>query len=189
MTYASVTPPAAEPLALADIKAHLRIEADLEDELLASLARVAREHLERVTGLSLISQGWRLYLDGWPDSGVLEIARGPVLAVTAVRAFDGLGEESEVALAGHVLDGVGRPARLWLRQRPSAGQAINGIEVDFTAGFGESGAEVPDLLKRAMLLHAAHMYEFRGAVPIEMQPAGMPDGYDRLISPFLMRRL
>lgn len=189
MTYALITPPAAEPLALADIKAHLRIDGTEEDGLLAGLIRVAREHLERATGLVLISQGWRLYLDDWPESGVLEISRGPVLSVEAVRSFDELGEENEVALAGHVLDGVRRPARLWLRERPAVRQAINGVEVDFTAGFGESAADVPDTLKRAMLVHAAHMYEFRGAVPIDMQPASVPEGYDRLIAPFLMRRL
>jgi uncharacterized phiE125 gp8 family phage protein len=189
MTYALITPPAAGPLSLAELKAHIRIDGDDDDALLASLIRTARGHLERTAGLALISQGWRLYLDGWPEAGVIEISRGPVLSVDAVRAFDELGEESGIPLAGHVLDGVRRPARLWLRERPAARQAINGVEVDFTAGFGEAGEDVPDMLKRAMLMHAAHMYEFRGAVPIEMQPAGMPDGYDRLIAPFLMRRL
>nr|WP_246734391.1 hypothetical protein [Rhizobium sp. RHZ02] len=29
--------------------------------------------------------------------------------------------------------------------------AASGIEIDFSAGFGESGAEVPDTLKRALL--------------------------------------
>jgi uncharacterized phiE125 gp8 family phage protein len=189
MTYVCITPPVAEPLALAEIKAHLRIDGTGEDGLLTGLIKVAREHLERATGLALISQGWRLHLDCWPEIGALAISRGPVLTVDAIRAFDELGEESEVTLAGHLLDGVRRPARLWLRERPAARQAINGIEVDFTAGFGESGADVPDTLKRAMLVHAAHMYEFRGAVPVEMQPASVPDGYDRLVAPFLMRRL
>lgn len=189
MTYVLISPPGAEPISLAELKAHLRLDGNDEDALLTSLIRVAREHLERTAGLALISQGWRLFLDRWPESGAIEIARGPVLSVQAVRAFDELGEESEISLAGHVLDGVRRPARLWLRERPGARQAINGVEVDFTAGFGEAGEDVPDMLKRAMLIHAAHMYEFRGAVPVEMQPAGIPEGYDRLVAPFLMRRL
>lgn len=189
MTYSLVVPPSAEPLSLAGFKAHLRVEGDDEDDLLTGLIRAARAHLERTAGLALISQGWRLYLDCWPGPGVLDIAVGPVISVDAVRAYDELGEESEIALAGHVLDGIRRPARLWLRARPDARQSINGIEVDFTAGFGETGEEVPDTLKRAMLIHAAHMYEFRGAVPLEMQPAGVPEGYDRLLAPFLIRRL
>lgn len=189
MTYALITPPAAEPISLAELKAHIRIDGDDEDALLASLIGTARDHLERTAGLALISQGWRLYLDDWLESGAIEIARGPVRSIDAVRAFDELGQESAISLAGHVLDGIQRPARLWLRERPAVRQAINGVEVDFTAGFGEASEDVPDMLKRAMLIHAAFMYEFRGAVPVEMQPAGMPDGYDRLIAPFLIRRL
>ena len=189
MTYALITAPVAEPLTLAEIKAHLRIDGTAEDGLLTSLITTVREYLERATGLALISQGWRLYLDTWPGSGVLEISRGPVISIEAVRTFDELGDESAVPLTGHVLDGVRRPARLWLRESVGVRQAINGVEVDFTAGFGESGADVPDTLKRAMLLHAAHCYEFRGAVPLDMQPASVPEAYDRLVAPFLMRRL
>ena len=184
-----MTPPGAEPISPAELKAHLRIDGDDEDDLLVSLVRVARNHLERTAGLALISQGWRLYLDRWPEAGIVEIGRGPVLSIAVVRAYDELGAESEIPLTGHVLDGACRPARLWLRTRPEARQAINGVEVDFTAGFGEAGEDVPDTLKRAMLIHAAHMYEFRGAVPVEMQPASVPDGYDRLVAPYLMRRL
>lgn len=189
MTYALISPPVAEPVTLAEFKAHLRIDADHEDSLLQALLLAAREHLERVAGLALISQGWRLYLDRWPQSGLVEIARGPVLSIEAVRTYDAFGEESEISLAGHVLDGAGRPARFWLRAPPASGQAINGVEVDFVAGFGEAAGEVPDTLKRAIKIHAAHMYEFRGAVPVDMQPAGIPQGYDRLVAPHMMRRL
>jgi uncharacterized phiE125 gp8 family phage protein len=189
MTYAVITPPAAEALTLADVKPHLRIDESDEDDLLEQLIIVAREHLERTTGLALISREMRLYLDGWPQAGVVEIARGPVQAVSEVRVYDDAGVETTVDLAGHVLDGATRPARLWLPSRPSPGQALNGIEVDFTAGFGEAATDVPDTLKRAMLVHIAQMYEFRGAVPVEAQPAAVPEGYDRLVAPFMIRRL
>jgi uncharacterized phiE125 gp8 family phage protein len=189
MTYAVITPPAAEALTLADVKAHLRIDQDHEDGLLAGLIAVARQHLERTAGLALISQEMRLYLDCWPQAGFIEITRGPVQAVNEVRIYDDTGVEANVDLSGRVLDGTARPARLWLRNRPSPGQALNGIEVDFTAGFGEAGTDVPDTLKRAMLVHIAQMYEFRGAVPVGDQPAAVPGGYERLVAPFAMRRL
>lgn len=189
MTYALITPPAAEALTLAQAKAHLRIDLDDEDDLIASLIATAREHLERTTGLCLITCGLRLYLDRWPATGVIDIGRGPVRAVTEIRTYDGQGVEAAVDLAGHVLDGAAHPARLWLRNRPAPSQAMNGVEIDFTAGFGEAGTDVPDSLKRAMLVHIAQMYEFRGAVPADQQPAAIPEGYDRLVAPFAMRRL
>ena len=97
--------------------------------------------------------------------------------------------QGEISLDGHVLDGLSRPARLWLRTRPEPRQAINGVEVDFTAGFGEAGEDVPDTLKRAMLTHVAAMYELRGVLAPADQPGAVPAGYDRLIAPFRMRRL
>jgi uncharacterized phiE125 gp8 family phage protein len=48
---------------------------------------------------------------------------------------------------------------------------------------------VPDVLKRAMLIHIAAMYELRGAVSRADQPATVPAGYERLIAPYRRRAL
>jgi uncharacterized phiE125 gp8 family phage protein len=189
MTYALTTPPFAEPLTLAEVRAHLRLDQSDEEELLSALIKTACEHLERETGLCLIRQTWRLYLDQWPRDGIIRISRFPVQAIHTVTVYGADGTAVEVSLEDHLLDGQGRPARLWLRSPPQPGQAVNGIEIDFSAGFGEAGADVPDTLKRAMLVHIAHMFAFRGVVSPDQQPAGVPDGYERLIAPFRMRRL
>ena len=110
-------------------------------------------------------------------------------AVTAVTVYDGDGEPQAVDLDGHLLDGHARPARLWLRDVPQPGRAMKGIEVELSAGFGESGADLPETLKRAMLTHVAAMYACRGAVAVEAQPAIVPPGYERLIAPFCRRGL
>jgi len=187
MTYATTLPPAAEALTLADVKAHLRIDDAGEDGLLSGLIAVARAHLEQTAGLALISRPMRLWRDAWPCANVLDIAIGQ--AITDIRVYDATGSEISVDLGGLVLDGAARPARLWMKNMPAPGQAVNGIEIDFIAGFGEAGADVPDTLKRAMLIHIALMYEFRGAVALDQQPAAVPEGYERLIAPFLIRRL
>lgn len=187
MTIAELSPPAGEPITLAEAKAHLRIDGVQEDTLIEDLIRAAREHLEQVTGLALMARGFRLYRDAWPEDGLIQIARGPVQAIDAVTVYDAAGLPAELSLTGAILDGRPRPARLLLPARPEPGKAMNGIEIDFTAGFGEAAAEVPDTLKRALLLHVAHLYEFRGAVPPDLQPASVPTGYERLIAPW--RRL
>jgi uncharacterized phiE125 gp8 family phage protein len=189
MTIAELTPPAAEPVTLAEVKAHLRLDAADEDALLAGLMRAAREHLEGETGLALIARTFRLYLDDWPAARVIQIARGPVQTIETVTVYDAAGMPVEADTAGYVLDGTARPARLVLPQRPSTTRAVNGIEIDFTAGFGESGADVPDTLKRALLLHVAAMFELRGVLSLDDQPGAVPQGYDRLIAPYRMRRL
>ena len=88
MTYVLITPPSAEPLTLAEARAHLRIDQHDEDALLLSLIRTARDHLERETGLCLIAQSWRLYLDRWMQDGIIRIARSPIQAIQNIRVHD-----------------------------------------------------------------------------------------------------
>lgn len=193
MTLVELAPPGAEAITLAETKAHLRVDGTAEDDLLAALIRTAREHLERETGLALITRSFRLYLDAWPEGRVIRIVKGPVQAIEAVTVYDDAGMPAEIDVAGAVLDGTARPARLVLPAQASAfpgpGRMLNGIEIDFTAGFGEAGTDVPDTLKRAMLAHVAAMYELRGVVAAADQPGAVPACYDRLVAPFRMRRL
>lgn len=189
MTYALLSMPAAEPLTLGDVKAHLRIDTTDEDGLLTGLIRVAREHLERATGLMLITQSFRLYLDSVSEDGIIRVLKGPLQRLDAIRIYDAAGFPVELdvsaipfergVVAGRILAGSGL----------ITSRAIQGVEVDFTGGFGASGNEVPDSIRRALLLHVAAMFEYRGAVALADQPAVLPDGYERLLGPFQMRRL
>ena len=188
MTLIQTDPPLAEPVTLAELKAHLRIDASDENDLLEGLIRVARAHLEAVTGVALMSQGFRLLLDDWPRGQVIQLMKTPVQTVDAILVYDADGVAQNLDLSGLLLDATAHPARLVIRERPRPVQPINGIEIEFTAGFG-TGSEVPTELKRAILIHAAHLHEFRGAVTLDMQPAAIPPGYERLISPWLRRSL
>ncbi|RFZ88071.1 hypothetical protein D0Y60_09500 [Shinella sp. WSJ-2] len=189
MTITELLPPDVEPVTLAEVKAHLRLETTEEDTLLTALIHTARLHLESQTGLCLISRLLRLYLDDWPEGRVIQIARGPVQTIEIVTVYDSSGAPVELDTAGYVLDGAARPARLVLPERRATERALNGIEIDFTAGFGESGADVPDTLKRALTLHVAAMFELRGVLSLDDQPGAVPQGYERLIAPHCQRRL
>lgn len=189
MTLFRTTAPAAEPVTLAEAKANLRIDHGHEDDLLSGLIRAAREEVERAAGLALIEQGWRLTLDRLPRSGDVLLQRHPVKEVLAVTAYDREGGASVIDPQAYILDPHARPARLHFLQRPLSGRAGNGIEIDFSAGFGEAGADVPDLIKRAIHLLIAHWYEFRAAFGAGEQPVAFPAGYERLIAPFRLRRI
>ena len=189
MTFATITPPAAEPVTLPEAKNHLRLDSAIDDALVTSLVVAARQYLEAATGLWLITQTQRLYLDDWPLSQVIQIDRGPVQSLVSALVYNAAGIAVPLSLQGHVLDGKARPARIWLADQPATAKAINGIEIDFIAGFGATGNDVPGGLKRAILLHVGLMYELRGAVSLSNQPAAIPEGYDRLIAPYCARRL
>lgn len=189
MTIVVTDPAVGEVLSLAEAKAYLRVETDAEDTLIETLIRVAREHLESAAGLSLLSQGFRLFLDDWPKAHAVLIRKHPVRTLDAVTIYDQEGLPVPIDLATVVLDKARRPARLVVKAIRAPARIVNGIEIEFTAGFGESGAEVPDVLKRAMLLHVAAMYEIRGGVEPGQQPATVPAGYDRLVAPWQRRAL
>lgn len=189
MTLFRTVEPAVEPISPAEAKAHLRIDHDSEDTLLSGLIRAAREEVERSTGLALIEQSWRLALDRWPRDGRVLLRRTPVREVLSVTVFDGDGGASVLSPAHYELDLLSSPARLFLANPSEPGATLNGIEIDFTAGFGESGTDVPDLLKRALLILVAHWYEFRGAFGADAQPVSIPDSYRRLIAAYRAPRL
>jgi len=181
--------PGAEPVTLAELKQYLRLGHASEDELLSGLIRSAREDLERATGLALIEQGWRLVLDRLPRDGIILLPRHPVREVTSVTFYDANGEPTVVSPDAYQSDLLSRPARMFLTQAPVNLRAMNGVEVDFVCGFGEAGPDVPDLLRRAIMLLAAHWYEFRTSYGPSDQPVSYPAGYDRMISAYVERRL
>lgn len=158
--------PVAEPLSLDEIKAHLRIDIDAEDGLLAGFLIAAREAVERYLRRALISQGWQLVLDCWPE-GPVRFPRPPLIEVDAVRVFDAEGVASVVDPALYHLERRAEPGFLLPAQGerlPRPERRHGGIEIDFTAGFGESWADVPAPIRQALLMMIAELYERRGRV-------------------------
>ena len=63
-----ITAPAIEPVTVAEVKEHLRIDEDDEDALLTTFIEVAREYCEGYQNKAYITQTWDLWLDDFPDS-------------------------------------------------------------------------------------------------------------------------
>ncbi len=181
------TPPAAEPVTLAEAKAHLRISHSDEDELINRLIAAGRHHLEGRTGLCLINQTWSCYRDRWPDFPDVELPVSPLQTVSAVNVY---GEDDVAAVldpAHYVVDRASRPARLVLRSSrlwPLPGRVANGIEIVVVAGFGAAGSDVPQPLRQALLELVAHWYGNRGETA-----AALPLNLSALIKSFREARL
>lgn len=189
MTPIRITPPEVEPVTLAELKLFLRLAHASEDDLLAGLIRAAREDVERVTGLALIEQSWRLAIDRLPRDSIIPLPRHPVKEVLSVTLYDADGTPRILEASAYQIDTLSRPARILLHKKPGGLRALNAMEVDFIAGFGEAGPDVPDLLCRAIIQLAAHWYEFRASYGPSDQPVSYPAGYHRMISSYIERRL
>ncbi|MGQ4272459.1 head-tail connector protein [Terrihabitans sp. B22-R8] len=156
-----LTKPDEEPVSLDDIRGFLRLDHDDEDELLVRLIAAARRHVETATGKKLMTQIWRLVLDDWPASGLVNVPLSPLVAVRAARLRRADGTEVPLDAGGWVLD---CSARLHIAGGPAVLRPFGGIEVDVEAGFGPAAAVPPDLAQ-AMRLLVAHWYEHRTLEP------------------------
>jgi uncharacterized phiE125 gp8 family phage protein len=186
------SPPAAEPVTLAEAKAFLRVDHADEDALIASLALAARMHLERVLSLAMISQGWNLMLDRWP-AGPVPLPLYPVWSISAVTVFAADGTPATVPLGDVDLDSASRPIRLARKKTgigwPPPGRSINGIEIAFVAGFGAAAASVPEPLRQAVLRLTADWYETRATVAVGDGGSPLPSSVSTLVSPYRARRV
>lgn len=190
MSLDLIAGPAVEPVSVAEAKAHMRIDGNAEDGFIASLITTSRLHVEAALGLALVTQRWLWRFDRWPDEGAVQLPLRPVQSVEAVRILPASGTAATVVSSSYTLDGAGNPARLMPKAAlPGPGVAINGIEMEFTAGFGAAAADVPAPVRQAVLLLVAHWYENREPVAVGAQPVPVPAMVSELLLPFRTVRL
>ena len=169
--------PATPALSLATAKDHLRVEHEGDDVLIARLVEAATAAIEGPNGIgvALVTQTWRLSLDGYLPLP-LELPLGPVQAVTGISYTDADGDTQTLDPALYSLDTDNRPARIvqsFSAPLPAVRRQLATVKVTFTAGYGTADA-VPADLQSAMLLMVGHLYHHREAVdrPLQELPLG-----------------
>ncbi|AHB49044.1 hypothetical protein W911_12515 [Hyphomicrobium nitrativorans NL23] len=188
--------PAVEPVSVSAAKAHLRIDGDAEDILIASLIVTSRLHVEAALGLALISQEWRLTLDKWPEprsskNAAVRFPLRPVHSIEEVRVRGADGTPDVLPPERYLLDQDALTPRLvpngesW----PAPGLPVSGIEIDFEAGMGAEAEEVPEPIRHAILLLVAHWYEHRDPMEIGSAGAAIPHAVSDLLKPYREVRL
>ncbi len=181
MPLTLLSPPAAEPVALQDLKDHLRVDGDAEDGVIAAALASAVRAIEARAGLAIMTQVWRLTLDAAPaETLILPIA--PVTSLDAVTVSGAAVSLSAYEFAPGAPAKL-RPAAPW----PAPANRIGDVVIDFTAGFA-SADDIPASLTQAVKMLAAHFYENReGAVAARVY--SLPRGVDALIAPWRELRL
>lgn len=176
-----ITPPASEPVTVAEMRSYLRIESADHDALLAELIAAARDTVESDCGLSLITTTWRSYQNIKSPRSVrigadffdqIDVDRGPVLAITALT-----------------LSGVTTSFTGWQTRGPMGkavyapvGLDLSAVKIDFTCGYSAANL-IPPRLIRAIKLLVAHWFENRQAYE-EASLEEVRLGYNKLVSGF-----
>jgi uncharacterized phiE125 gp8 family phage protein len=167
-------------LPMAELRAQLRLgtgfaDDGMQDGLLEAHLRGALAAIEGRTGKAVIGRRFRLRLDDWRDAAAQALPLAPVSAVVSVTVFDAAGTGTPVAAdRWRLVPDTHRPrlaaAGVTLPAVPYGGRA----EVVFDAGFG-AWAAVPRDLGLAVLMLAAHRYEFRHDGGGQGMPAAILD--------------
>lgn len=180
-------------LPVEEFKAHLRLgsgfgQDDVQNAVLTSFLRAAVVAIEARTGKILIERDFVLSVVAWRNATAENLPVAPVRAVTAVTQVDRLGARVAVSGDAYWLERDGhqprlRPVGSCLPTIPVAGT----VEIAFRAGYGADWAEVPADLGQAVMLLAAHYYEFRHET--SLSEGCMPFGVTSLIERYRVLRL
>lgn len=182
------TPPAAEPVTAAEAITHLREPDSAASTYITTLITVARQKLENELGRALINQTWDMALDGFPEDGcpiILPVA--PLSSVSSITYKDTDGTTQTWSSSNYIVDTVSDPGRIGLAYGvtyPLTYDEIKAVTVRFVAGYGTGGSSVPEVLKHALLLYLAYLYENREPVVTGTIATALPDHIDAMIAPY-----
>lgn len=162
------TPPATEPITLAEAKIHLRVDPDITDEdaLITDLIVQAREYVEEATNRALITQTLEYTLDDFPaDSTAIWLPKFPVTSVTSVKYLDEDGVEQTLSSLLYIVDtssdyDFARIALIDDEVWPTTDDRIATVTIKFVAGQAAE-ATVKRSIIGAMMLIIADSYENR----------------------------
>lgn len=143
-----------EPITLTEVKAHLRLDTEAEDDLLNGLIASASNLVEEYLGKTLIKKVWQLQRTGVDVNGMreIEIPNGPLLNVVCIEQM--LPNDTRRNIRFSVNNCFGKPIVTFKSQLP--------VLVTFEAGYGFYPKDVPAPIRQALLTLVAHFYDSRG---------------------------
>ncbi len=157
--------PTMEPVTLYEVKSHLRVPHDLdeEDTLIVSQMQAAREYCEKYQGTAFMEQSFLLVFDSIPSSPI-ELPRPPLNSVQRIQFRDKDGDLEEWDNTNYFVDVDFVPGRvIFLESPPTDIFTASVCHIDYTAGYA-TPEDVPEAYKAAIKLLVGHLYDNREAV-------------------------
>jgi uncharacterized phiE125 gp8 family phage protein len=161
MNLRVITPPAAEPVSLEAMKAHLRVDGTTDDVLISSYLLSARELGEGLARRAFLTQTLELTINAWPIANCpYKLPRPPLQSIVSVKYKNQTGVEA--TWTDYVADTASEPGTVIFRSTPGVALLESGaITIRFVAGYADSSAFLPNSLVQGILQLVAHWYENR----------------------------
>ena len=154
-------------LPVAQFKDHLRLgsgfsDDGIQDALLESHLRAAMAAIEARTGKILIEREFSWTLTAWRDDRRQPLPVSPVNAIARVTLVTRIGHETEInADLWYLEPDLQRPSLQPVGPCLTSIPAGASVRIEMLAGFGPEWSDLPNDLAQAVLLLAAHFYEYR----------------------------
>lgn len=177
MWYAAkqTAPPSAEPVSVAEVKAHVYVDHVDDDGEIAMLVAAARDHVERYCNLKIATQTVVAKCDGFDDLWYLPF--GPIQTITSVKYVDTDGNEQTIDPSVYELRADDLDASIVTQFGKSWPTRRAGSRISVTAVVGFT--DLPPAIKHALLLLVAVGFKDR-----EAQGMGTISTADALLSNF-----
>lgn len=154
------------PVSVAEAKAHLRVEHDEDDTMIAAMIAAAVGHLDGWSGIlgrCLVAQEWTRDLAGFPTCRELRLPFCDASDVSVSYYAPGATERSTLASSGwHLVEGAAAAAvHLAASSKwPSTADRPDAVRVVATYGYG-APSDIPGPILAAILLMVGDLYRFR----------------------------
>lgn len=175
------TAPTVEPITAPQAISYMRLGAldAAEAAYLSSLIKSAREFCENFQNRAYITQTWEMSLNQFPRkyadplterhmSDVVEIPKGSLQTVNSVKYINSTGvvttlvEDSDYIVTNRGI--IGRISPPYGKTWPTAAlYPLDPIVIEFTCGYGASGANVPQRVVQAMYMLISYWWDNRAA--------------------------
>jgi uncharacterized phiE125 gp8 family phage protein len=163
MNLRRVVPPAALPVTVDEVKAHLRVTGPADDTLIGALIEAAVSYLDGWTGTlgrALVEQTWELAVDEFPSGDGIRLPLGDLITVVSVTYDDEDGMPQTLDPLAYSVDTYSPDGWVVLNEGsawPTILDAINAVRVRFTVGYG-APADVPAAIRQAIIMMVGGLY-------------------------------
>ncbi len=163
-TYIIIVPPASLPLTVAEVREHLKLNADEpSDEYLEGLIAAVRDFFEEYTTKILINTTFRTFRDYWCNK--FELRKSKFQSLEAFKYFK---DDSlvDVDSSLYYITASNLYSLIVLKDEKNwptdEDKRLQAIQIDFKAGFGADASLIPQAIKTALLNHVAYLNENKG---------------------------
>lgn len=194
------TLPTAEPVSLAEVKDHLRITRNDQDDFLTNLISRARQHLEQLLNRTIPVTTYEMRLDRFPGTHGLHDWRDPTTDIrrrdaiiplfppllSATISYRDVDDVPTVLAASEfTVDIFSEPGAIvpeFAKDWPTTRGHINDITVTYTAGYDETTHFLSQSITHSLLMLISHWHEHREAAIEAPVPRAMAFAMDSLVS-------